>query len=376
MVPTARRPTMAILTMSQWGPAYPRIARWLGSGLRLIGAAADIVFLDGSGGVVVDGSTRIVHLGAHRAQSSVRPLRRYLEEAAPDVVLAIPHSIAMVAVVAGRPTRRAVVPWFVTVPRLDSRDVPLRLRPLRFIAPVLFRNCPRIAAVSAGVRDALLRDFPRHGSPERIVVLPTPLDGDEIRQLASPAASRPDVLRICSVGRLSHAKGFDTLVAALAKTRLDMPWEALIVGEGPLREELARQVHGADLDDHVRLVGHVDNPYPLMSSADIGVQPSRWEGFSVAMGELLALGVPLVTTDCPGGFRDIIGGAGIVIPTDDSIALGEAIARLGNNAPLRHELGALGPSRMAQYAPAVVARQVMDLVEEIVDHPRTAGRDS
>jgi glycosyltransferase involved in cell wall biosynthesis len=366
MATTARRPSVSILTMSNWGPAYPRIARWLGSGLRALGVRADIVFLDGPEGVVVDGSTRTVCLGVRRARTALLPLRRYFAEAAPEVVLAIPDQLAMVAVVAGRMTRRAVVPWVTTIPRLNVRDMPLRLRPLRILAPLLFRSSPRIAVVSADVRDALLHDF-RHVHPDRIVVLPTPLDADEIRRLAAPAASRKGVVRICSVGRLCHAKGFDVLVAALARARLGDAWEALIIGEGPLREQLVRQVHGAGLEEHVRFVGYVDNPYPLMASADIGVQPSRWEGFSVAMGEFLALSVPLVTTDCPGGFRDAMGGAGIVVPPDDCAALADAIARLAEDAALRREVAALGPPSIARFAPALVARQVMDLVEELVD---------
>jgi glycosyltransferase involved in cell wall biosynthesis len=373
MVTTARRPSVSILTMSPWGPAFPRVARWLGSGLRALDVAADIVYLDGPEGVAVDGSTRVVHLGARSARTALLPLRRYFAEAAPGMVLALPDQIAMVAVVAGRMTGRAVVPWFVTIPRLDSRDVPLRLRPLRFVAPVLFRSSPRIATVSAGVRDALLHDF-RHVHPERIVVLPQPLDADEIRRLAAPAASRKGVLRICSVGRLCHAKGFDVLVAALARARLGDAWEALIIGEGPLREQLVRQVHAAGLEEHVRFVGYVDNPYPLMASADIGVQPSRWEGFGIAMGEFLALSVPLVTTDCPGGFRDAMGGAGIVVPPDDCAALADAIARLAEDAALRQEVAALGPSSIARFAPALVARQVMDLVEEVIDSREGGSR--
>ncbi len=366
---TARGRRVSILTMSQWGPAFPRVASWLGSGLRSLDAAADIVLLDGQEGIAVDGSTRRVCLGVRRARAAIPPLRRYLAEAKPDVVLALPDTIAIVASVAGRATGCAVVPWVVTIPRLDRRDVPWRLRPLRVIAPLVFRSSPRIAAVSAGVRDALLHDIPRHRRPSRIVVLPIPIDADEIRRLAVPAAST-EVLRICSVGRLCHAKGFDVLIDALAQAHLQDPWEALILGRGQLREDLLRQVRRTGLNENVRFLGHVDNPYPLMASADIGVQPSRWEGFGIAMGEFLALGVPLVATDCPGGSRDLLGGAGLVVPPDDSQALAASIVRLADDASLRHQVAAMGPASVAPFAPALVARQIMDLVDEIVDHPQ------
>ena len=257
--------------------------------------------------------------------------------------------------------------------------MPLRLRPLRTVAlPLLLRAAPRVAAVSLDVREALLFEFRRHIDPDRIVVLPTPLDAEEVRRLATPPTARANGLRICAVGRLTHAKGFDVLIDALSRARLTGDWEALIVGDGPLRDQLARQARGVGLEDHVRFMGYVDQPYPLMASADIAAQPSRWEGFSLAMGEFLALGVPLVTTDCPGGFRDVVGNAGVIVPTDDPVALADAIARLARDPRRRRLAASEGPERMAAYAPETVAGQVMDLVAEVVvaGGGRPSGRPS
>jgi hypothetical protein len=193
MIPTARRPRVSIVTMSDWGPAYPRVSRWLGSGLRELGVAADLVYLEGPEGVEVNGSTRDVRLGVRHARSAIGPLRRYFAEAEPEVMLAIPHTIAMVASIAGRMARCPVVPWVTTMPRLDARDMPLRLRPLRAAVPLLLSGSPRVAAVSSDVREDLLFEFRRHIDPDRIVVLPTPLDADEVRRLATPPAPRPGV---------------------------------------------------------------------------------------------------------------------------------------------------------------------------------------
>ena len=352
--------------MSGWGPAYGRISRWLGSGFRELGVTADLVYLEGPEGVEINGSTRDVRLGLRHARSAIGPLSRYFAAADPEVALAIPHTIAIVASIAGRMARCPIVPWFVSIPRLDARDMPLRLRPLRAFAPLLLSGSPRIAAVSSDVREALLVDFRRHIDPDRIVVLPTPLDADEVRRLATPRAPKADGLRICAVGRLSHAKGFDVLIDALSRAGLTGNWEALILGDGPLREQLVRQVRAVGLDDHVRFMGYLDNPYPLMASAHIAVQPSRWEGFSLAMGEFLALGIPLVTTDCPGGFREVIGSAGLIVPPDVPQTLADAIVRLASDPRLLRSTASRGPERMAAYTSETVARQVMDLVADVV----------
>jgi glycosyltransferase involved in cell wall biosynthesis len=60
------------------------------------------------------------------------------------------------------------------------------------------------------------------------------------------------------------------------------------------------------------------------------------------MGEFLALGIPLLTTDCPGGFRDVMGAAGVVVPPDDSAALAAAIARLAEDSALRQKVAGGG----------------------------------
>lgn len=351
--------------MSDWGPAYPRISRWLGSGLRELGVAADLVDLNGPEGVELKGSTREVRLGVRRARSAFGPLRRYFAEAEPEVVLAIPQTIAMVASIVGRTAGCPVIPWFVTIPRLDARDTPLRLRPLRAAAPLLLGGSPRVAAVSADVRGALLDEFRGHIDPDRIVVLPTPLDADEVRRLANPPTTKANSLRICSVGRLSHAKGFDVLIDALSRAHLTGGWEAVIVGAGPLRDQLVRQVHNAGLEGHVTFSGYLERHYPLMASADIAVQPSRWEGFSLAMGEFLALGVALVTTDCVGGFRDVMGDAGIIVPVGDPQALADAIVLLANDPEMRRAAASRGPERIAGYSPELVAGQIMQLVAEV-----------
>ena len=137
---TARGRRVSVLTMSEWGPAFPRVAAGLALGY------ASSTWLPTSS----SWTARRWRLTVRRAEcasgcvgrgrrSAPAPL---IAEAAPDVVLALPlHRHGRV--VAGRTTGCPVVPWVITIPRLDSRDVPWRLRPLRYRAAV-FRSCPRI----------------------------------------------------------------------------------------------------------------------------------------------------------------------------------------------------------------------------------------
>jgi glycosyltransferase involved in cell wall biosynthesis len=88
---------------------------------------------------------------------------------------------------------------------------------------------------------------------------------------------------------------------------------------------------------------------------------SRNEGMPVSILEALALGIPVVSTDCPSGPRWILeGGAkGLLVPVGDHRALADAILRMLGDAELRHRLSTWGPARAADFSPATIARQYL-----------------
>ena len=362
--------------MTSWGPVYGRIARWLGTGFAEIGVRADIVCLGQADPVLpafghsrteAPTSVRQVELGLSRARWALPKLVRYLKEERPSMTLATPGAIGSVAVIAGKVTGQPAVPWVSTVPRMDEADIPRYLRH-RFISDRLHARAPKVAAVSNGVRDAIAADLAGLMDPEGIVVIPNPVDAEEVRRLGYPAAMRSTRLRLCSVGRLASAKGFDVLIDALALASLGKAWELLIVGDGPLRIPLERRAAQLKLEENVRFLGWLENPYPVVASADIAVQASRWEGFGVAMLEAMALGVPQVGTNCPGGVAEVLdnGTYGMLVPPEDPVALGEALVRLGDDKDLRTHMAEQGQVRAAHFTPARVAAQVADLAEQVL----------
>jgi len=371
-----RRPTVAVLTMTSWGPVYARVARWLGVGLSEIGVPADVVFVDRpSSGCLPAGSPgagpacgRVQErtLGVGRARWCLPALTEYLATQRPVLTIATPGAIGALALIAGRISRLDVVPWLSTIPTLDRADISSSVRCGEAVSGLLHRGAYRVAAVSDGVRDALVSAFGRHQPRGGVVVLPDPVDAREVRGLSLPHAGRSGRLRLCAVGRLVSAKGFDVLVDAVSVARLGQRWELLIVGEGPMRSSLEHRISAHGLQHHVRLIGSVENPYPILASADISVSASRWEGFGVSVVEALALGVPQVATTCPGGVSGILGNGsyGVMVPPDDPVALADAISALAEDQDRRNALAAQGRQRAMAYAPQVVAAKLLELVRE------------
>jgi glycosyltransferase involved in cell wall biosynthesis len=221
-----------------------------------------------------------------------------------------------------------------------------------------------LAAVSDDVAREVAALIP--GKP--VAIVHNPVDGKEIRSRAESGTSKGRVFRLCAIGRLTRQKGIDTLLRALGLVGSELPrrWELVVLGDGPLRVSLERLVARLALDDHVIFAGWVENPYALLTKADVFVHPARWEGFGLAIVEALALGVPILATSCPGGPSDILadGRWGVLVPPDDPAALGGALLRLIEDADLRHRLSLAGVERAVDFSPVAVAGRLVALAGE------------
>ncbi|MGM0535218.1 MAG: glycosyltransferase [Pseudomonadota bacterium] len=140
----------------------------------------------------------------------------------------------------------------------------------------------------------------------RTITNPCPLAN--IRHAAeadSPAARHAPYL--LNVARLVPQKDHRLLLRAYALMRTSLP--LVIVGEGPLRQELEDLAAALGIAERVHFVGRQLNPYPWMRHARLFVLSSAHEGLGIVLLEALACGTPVVSVDCPGGVRDIMRGA-------------------------------------------------------------------
>jgi glycosyltransferase involved in cell wall biosynthesis len=188
----------------------------------------------------------------------------------------------------------------------------------------------RLVAVSGG----LVPGLAALGIAEnRISVVENGLNLLELQARAAEVPGRelgPDPV-IMGLGRLSEQKGFDLLIRAHARALAQgAPRHRLLIGgHGPDQGALSGLAAELGVADTVDFTGFLSNPYPVLARACLFVLSSRWEGFSLALTEALALGVPAVATDCVSGPADILadGRFGDLVRVDDEAALAEAIAR-------------------------------------------------
>lgn len=146
---------------------------------------------------------------------------------------------------------------------------------------------------------------------------------------------------LITVGRLESQKGFDLLLQAFANLKDYFPeWQLIILGEGILHLYLKDLCHQLQLNSRVYFLGRVKNIYEFLQEADIYVMSSRFEGFPNALCEAMASGLPVISTDCPNGPREIIrdGIDGLLVPNEDVLALTAAMKLLMSDEEKRKRL--------------------------------------
>lgn len=112
---------------------------------------------------------------------------------------------------------------------------------------------------------------------------------------------------VVTVGRLEEVKGHEHLIRAFGYIKERNPGtRLLILGEGKQRTALEKQIAEQGLEQDVYLCGFVKNPYKIVQKSDLFVLSSRYEGFPNALAESLCLGVPVISTDCDSGAREIL----------------------------------------------------------------------
>jgi glycosyltransferase involved in cell wall biosynthesis len=167
---------------------------------------------------------------------------------------------------------------------------------------------------------------------------PTPAERATMR--AAMGVEDDEVLIGC-VANYRPVKRHELLIDAFAAISAEGPGARLVlVGDGPERDRMERQIAALGLEKRVRLHGSVSDPRPLYGAFDVSVQTSRREGLPNALLEAGAAGRAIVATDAGGTCEIVLDGqTGLVVPVEDPVALARALRTVVSDAELRRRLG-------------------------------------
>jgi len=197
-----------------------------------------------------------------------------------------------------------------------------------------------IVSISQAVTEQFLKVFPQF--KEKIIEIQNILSPEFVRQQAELNECvdelNPEGFTICSVGRISYVKNFDSIphVAKLLKEKgLKFHW--YIVGPGN-HCDIDKVSAANGVEDVVHFVGAKSNPYPWMKACDLYMQPSRIEGNSVTVREAQILGKPVIVTNYPTAKSQVQDGVDGVICPMSVEGIAEAIYSLANDKKLQDRI--------------------------------------
>jgi glycosyltransferase involved in cell wall biosynthesis len=231
----------------------------------------------------------------------------------------------------------------------------------------LYPLADAVVACSKGVAEDLVQNMkvPR----ERVHVIYNPTD-PEIEAKAQEPVDHPwfknsKIPVILCVARLAPEKDLPTLIRAFSIVRKERPAKLVILGEGSERAKLEALVKELGLDGDVWMPGFVDNPFKFMKRATVFALSSRFEGFGMVIAEALAVGTPVVSTDCPSGPAEILGEGkwGKLVPVGDHEKLAEAILETIENPPDREKL----KERGRDFSLDRIGQQYLQLITELLE---------
>lgn len=330
-----RKPDLAIFIPSFGDGGVERMLVNLSQGLTKRTVIVDFLMSRAEGPYIssLPLAVRLVELGVSHPIKILRPLVGYLRQAQPEVLLTAKDGATRVAILARRKagvSTRVVVRAGTTVSgRVKGRNPIKKWRSFRTLRK-LYPQADTIIAVSQGVAQDVARNT---GIPlQQIRVVPNPVVTPELRRLAQEPVVHPWFAKdsppiILGVGGFRRAKDFPTLLRAFARVRRETPARLVILGKGRQRSRLEALAEKLGVKKDFSLPGFVTNPYAFMARSDLFVLSSLWEGSPNALTEALAVGTPVVATDCESGSREVLQGGlyGPLVPVGNVEALAEAM---------------------------------------------------
>jgi glycosyltransferase involved in cell wall biosynthesis len=291
---------------------------------------------------LVERGLKVESLGMPRwpGWTEAKALSRIIQREKPDIV----HAFMYQAIELCRLVKKISASRFTLIssPRVNYRT---RSWATLLVDRALKNADNLLIAESRASRDFLVE---RLGyAPDRVTVIHNGIDPAPFSPLNHQPD--PDQILVGTIGRLDVQKNQGLLISAMAALRHIPRLRCVIVGEGPARARLERQIRRLGLEKSVRLAGENADAAASLASFDIFALPSLWEGLPNALLEAMAMGLPVVAAHVDGVGEAVTSEKdGLLVPPQDAAALAQGIARLVDDGDLRRRLGEAARARVLE----------------------------
>lgn len=280
----------------------------------------------------------------------IQKLRAYYKNNQDNVVLSFGIETNLYAIMAGLGLPIQVV--------VSERNDPNQCS-YKFVRDLIYSQADKFVFQTPDAMKCFSKKLQNRG---RVIVNPIKED------LPEPYVGKEHEKRIVAVGRLTAQKNHKLLIDAFSKfIKTYSEYQLVIYGQGELEEELQKQIKELGLEENITLAGFSPNVLEEIKMSKMYVLTSDYEGMSNSLMEAMAMGVPVISTDCPiGGSAMLIQNLenGILIPVADVDAVVEAMTKVAENNSLCERLAINGLAVRTKYAINRICDEWIRFIEE------------
>lgn len=309
----------------------------------------------------------------------------------PDFVLSFMESSNLINLFSGRSGKTVI-----SIRNYKSKqDQGFTGKVFNLLMKLFYNKSNKIVVVSGGIKADLVLNYGLNEN--KITVIYNPVDLEYIREMAeNPLENQYASLFkdpvILTAGKMMRQKGQWHLIRAFSLIKRTIPnIKLVILGDGVLRSYLVSVIENLGLEDDIKLLCFQENPFKLFNKASLFVLPSLFEGFPNVLLEAMALGLPVIASDCPTGPREILAPYsetkgnldriehspyGVLVPTcsgefytstrnltREEKLLANAVIELYSNPTIMLKYRNASLSRAGDFSLAKIAEQWVELIE-------------
>ncbi|MEE1244214.1 MAG: glycosyltransferase [Acutalibacteraceae bacterium] len=229
----------------------------------------------------------------------------------------------------------------------------------------MWERYDNIISISDNVTESFVKTFP--SLEDKIVMIENIMPMKYMRELAAAFSAEEEIpqnsINLLTIGRFSYQKRMDEIPQICKRIResgIDAKW--YLIGFGGDEALIRQRIAEAGAEDFVIILGKKENPYPYIKACDIYIQPSRYEGKSVAVREAQILGKPVIITNyatAASQLNDVIDG--VIVPMDID-ACADGIIKVIKNKELQEKL--VENTKKTDYTNASEINKLYSIVEE------------
>lgn len=266
-----------------------------------------------------------------------------------------------------------------TTPSMMYKSKTLVSKINKFLIKHLYPRADSIVSNSEGGRLDLINNF--NINEKKIQTIYNPCDLSLIQKKSQEESSFPlnDIYTFISAGRLDHGKNHTLLIKAFSNLE-NKNTQLIILGEGYLKDELTLLIAELSLERRVYLLGFDANPYKYFSKANSFIFSSNYEGFPVVLIEALTCALPMISTDCKSGPRELLSPSsdisiqlkdkieiaefGILTPVGNEVLLSEGMKRLLEDTKLQDDYRKKSEERVLAFKKENIIPLFLDVLNE------------